>query len=122
MTILVMVMVMAMIIVMMIVMIMVIMLRTLVMIICNVGMLQLFWFKSLRRNLAVLFAVGLAVNVGMWFERFNIIVLSLEQDHLTSNWSYYRFTLWDYILLAGSFGMFFTQYLVFARVAPVAVR
>jgi Ni/Fe-hydrogenase subunit HybB-like protein len=89
------------------------------MIICNVGMLQLFWFKSLRRNLAVLFAVGLAVNVGMWFERFNIIVLSLEQDHLTSNWSYYRFTLWDYILLAGSFGMFFTQYLVFARVAPV---
>jgi molybdopterin-containing oxidoreductase family membrane subunit len=89
------------------------------MILCNVVLLQLFWSGRLRRNLAVLLLVGLAVNVGMWFERFNIIVLSLEHDHLPSNHTYYRFTGWDYIILAGSFGMFLTQFLLFVRAAPV---
>ncbi len=89
------------------------------MIFCNVVMLQLFWFKKFRRNLFVLVLVGLAVNVGMWFERFNIVVLSLEYAHLPSQDTYYRFTPFDYLLLAGSFGLFFVQFLGFIRVAPI---
>jgi len=90
-----------------------------VMILCNVVILQLLWFKSLRRNLAVLTLVGVAVNVGMWLERYNIIVLSLERDHLPSKWTAYAFTGWDYMLLAGSFGLFFTQFLLFCRLIPM---
>lgn len=89
------------------------------MIFCNVGMLQLFWFKSLRRSLIVLMLVGLAVNLGMWLERYNIIVLSLERDHLPSKWTSYSFQAWDYMLLAGSFGLFFTQFLLFCRLIPM---
>jgi len=86
---------------------------------CNVASLQLFWFRSFRRNPITLLYVGLAVNVGMWFERFNIIVLSLEHDHLPVNWDYYAFSPFDYLLLAGSFGLFFVQFLGFIRVAPI---
>jgi len=89
------------------------------MIVCNVAVLQLFWFKAMRRNLAVLVLVGICVNIGMWFERFNIIVQSLEHEHLPANWTYYAFTSWDYIILAGSFGIFLTQFLLFCKVAPV---
>ena len=89
------------------------------MIFCNVVCLQLFWIKALRRNPISLLFVGIAVNVGMWFERFNIIVLSLEQDHLPVNWNYYAFSPFDYLLLAGSFGLFFIQFLGFIRVAPI---
>ena len=55
----------------------------------------------------------------MWLERFNIIVLSLENDHLPVNWDYYAFSPFDYLLLAGSFGLFFFQFLAFIRLAPV---
>ena len=89
------------------------------MIFCNVVCLQLFWFKKMRRNVIALLFVGLMVNIGMWFERFNIIVLSLEHDHLPVNWNYYSFSPFDYLLLAGSFGLFFVQFLGFIRVAPV---
>ncbi len=89
------------------------------MVACNVGMIQLLWFKRCRRSLACLLLIGVAVNIGMWFERFNIIVLSLEHDHVPVNWSYIRFTAWDYLLLAGSFGLFMVQFIGFTRVAPV---
>ncbi len=89
------------------------------MIACNVGVVQLLWFRSIRRHAGALLLIGLLVNVGMWFERFNIIVLSLEHEYIPTRWTYYSFTPWDYLLLAGSFGMFFSQFLIFARIAPV---
>jgi molybdopterin-containing oxidoreductase family membrane subunit len=63
--------------------------------------------------------VALAVTVGMWFERFMIIVSSLHQDYLPSAWHIYKPTLVDYGILLGSFGLFFTLVLLFARVLPV---
>ena len=63
--------------------------------------------------------VSLAVTVGMWFERFMIIVSSLHQDYLPSAWQMYRPTLVDYGILLGTFGLFFTLVLLFARVLPV---
>ena len=66
-----------------------------------------------------MFLVAAAVTVGMWFERFVIIVISLHQDYLPSAWRIYRPTLTDYGILLGSFGIFFTLVLLFARVLPV---
>ena len=62
--------------------------------------------------------VSLAVNVGMWFERFNIIVTSLSRDYLPANWAYYQPTKFDWTVTLGSFGMFFTLFLLFIRVFP----
>lgn len=89
------------------------------MITCNVVSPQLFWSKKLRRNLWVTFAVGVIVNVGMWFERFVIIVTSLARDFLPGSWGYYRPTAVDYMTLAGSFGLFFTLFLLFCRYLPM---
>ncbi len=91
----------------------------LLMMTCNVAIPQLLWFRAVRRSLAGLVLVAIAVNIGMWFERFVITCLSLEADHLPSSWGYYRFSDWDWLLLAGSFGMFFTAFLGFIRFAPV---
>jgi molybdopterin-containing oxidoreductase family membrane subunit len=89
------------------------------MITCNVVAPQLFWSKRLRRNLWVTFAVGVVVNIGMWFERFVIIVTSLARDFLPGSWGYYRPTIVDYMTLAGSFGLFFTLFLLFCRYLPM---
>jgi molybdopterin-containing oxidoreductase family membrane subunit len=63
--------------------------------------------------------VALAVTAGMWFERFVIIVISLYNDYLPSAWHIYKPTLVDYGILTGSFGLFFTLVLLFARILPV---
>jgi Ni/Fe-hydrogenase subunit HybB-like protein len=89
------------------------------MVACNVLPIQLLWLKRMRRDVRVLFAVGILVNVGMWFERYNIMALSLRHGQMPSEWTSYAFTAFDYMILAGSFGMFFTQFLLFVRVAPV---
>jgi molybdopterin-containing oxidoreductase family membrane subunit len=86
---------------------------------CNVLLPQLFWFRKCRRGYPCMFLVAAAVTVGMWFERFVIIVISLHQDYLPSAWRIYRPTLVDYGILLGSFGIFFTLVLLFARVLPV---
>jgi len=86
---------------------------------CNVVLPQLLWFKSVRRNLGALFVIALAVNVGMWFERFVIVSLSVMQDHLPSAWGVYYFTAFDWMVFIGSFGIFFTLFLQFIKVAPV---
>jgi Ni/Fe-hydrogenase subunit HybB-like protein len=90
-----------------------------IMIGCNVGAAQLLWFKKLRRNAAVLFMLSIAVNVGMWFERFVIVVTSLHHDFLPATWTYYAPTLWDIAALAGSFGLFFTCFCLFVRFLPM---
>jgi molybdopterin-containing oxidoreductase family membrane subunit len=89
------------------------------MISCNVLFPQLFWFKKVRTNPWATLAIGVAINVGMWFERFVIISTSLARDFLPSSWHYYVPTVFDYLTLAGSFGLFFTLFLLFCRYLPM---
>jgi Ni/Fe-hydrogenase subunit HybB-like protein len=86
---------------------------------CNVLVPQLLWFPGARRRLGLVFALSLLVNVGMWFERFVIIVTSLHRDFLPSSWAMYRPTIVEVSTLAGSFGLFFTCFLIFCRILPV---
>jgi Ni/Fe-hydrogenase subunit HybB-like protein len=86
---------------------------------CNILVPQLLWFRRCRTRYAWMIPVALSVTVGMWFERFVIIVISLHQDFLPSAWRLYRPTLMDFGILLGSFGLFFTLVLLFARVLPV---
>jgi len=86
---------------------------------CNVFAPQVFWFKAARRNVFLLFVMSIFVNIGMWLERFNIIVISLHRDFLPSSWSHYTPTLVEVGIFVGTFGLFFTCYLVFVRIAPV---
>jgi molybdopterin-containing oxidoreductase family membrane subunit len=89
------------------------------MISCNVIFPQLFWFKKIRRSIPVTLVIVILVNVGMWFERFVIIVTSLHRDFLPSSWGMYVPTLYDTGILIGSFGLFFTLVLLFSRTMPV---
>jgi molybdopterin-containing oxidoreductase family membrane subunit len=90
-----------------------------IMIVCNVLLPQILWFKAVRTNLLVVFVLSLFVNVGMWFERFIIIVTSLERDFLPSSWASYAPTLIEIATLVGSFGLFFTCFLLFCRFLPM---
>jgi molybdopterin-containing oxidoreductase family membrane subunit len=90
-----------------------------VMVACNVVIPQLLWFPRVRRNLGIVFVISLCINVGMWFERFVIIVGSLERDFLPSTWSEYAPTSVEVATLLGSFGLFFTCFLLFCRFLPV---
>jgi len=89
------------------------------MITCNVISPQVFWFKKARTSIPVLFVMSIFVNIGMWFERFVIIVTSLHRDFLPSAWSYFRPTIWDVSCLLGSFGLFFTMFCLFVRFLPM---
>jgi len=86
---------------------------------CNVLSPQAYWFKSMRRNLWVTFVLSIFVNIGMWFERFVIIVTSLADDFLPSSWSYFTPTWVDIGIYVGSIGMFMTLFLLFCRFFPV---
>jgi len=89
-----------------------------IMVSCNVLSPQIFWFKKMRRNLTVVFIMSLFVNVGMWFERFVITVTSLNRDFLPSSWHYFTPTWVDILTLIGSFGLFFTCFMLFCRFLP----
>jgi molybdopterin-containing oxidoreductase family membrane subunit len=89
------------------------------MISCNVISPQLFWFKAVRRSVPIMFVISIFVNVGMWFERFVIIVTSLHRDYLPSSWGYFRPSLVDITTFVGTFGLFFTLYLLFIRFLPL---
>jgi len=86
---------------------------------CNIVIPQLLWFKWVRQNYAAMIFVSIGVTVGMWFERFVIIVISLHQDYLPSAWQVYKPTWVDFGILLGTFGIFFSLVLLFARVLPV---
>jgi molybdopterin-containing oxidoreductase family membrane subunit len=90
-----------------------------IMILCNVLAPQLFWFKRARTSVAVLFVVSIMVNIGMWFERFVIIVVSLHRTFLPSAWGMFYPTLVDMGVLVGAFGLFFTLFLLFIRALPM---
>jgi molybdopterin-containing oxidoreductase family membrane subunit len=87
---------------------------------CNVLSPQIFWFRKMRRNITVTFFMSVIVNVGMWFERFVIIVTSLYRDYLPSSWAtYYTPTIWEIGFYLGTFGLFFTCYFLFSKFFPV---
>ncbi len=89
-----------------------------IMISCNVISPQLFWFKAIRTNVIALWVISIFVNIGMWFERYVIVVTSLHRDFLPSSWDMYVMTIHDYLIMLGSFGLFFTLFLLFARLLP----
>jgi molybdopterin-containing oxidoreductase family membrane subunit len=89
------------------------------MITCNVVSPHFFWFKRLRTNLWFVFVISIVVNIGMWFERFVIIVTSLHRDYMPANWAYFTPTwvdIWTYI---GTIGLFMTLFLLFVRFLPL---
>jgi molybdopterin-containing oxidoreductase family membrane subunit len=86
---------------------------------CNVITPQLFWSKAIRTNIVASFIISIFVNIGMWFERFVITVTSLNRDFLPSAWRYFTPTGFDVMFLVGSFGLFFTLFLLFIRHIPV---
>ena len=85
----------------------------------NAVMIQLFWFRRVRDNVALLFVLALFVNVGMWLERFVIIVTSLHRDFLPSSWDMYAPTRWDFSMFFGTIGLFFTLLFLFIRFLPM---
>jgi Ni/Fe-hydrogenase subunit HybB-like protein len=89
-----------------------------IMVTCNVFVPQIFWFKKWRTSIPVMFVASLLINVGMWFERF-VIVITLARDFLPSSWGSYTPTIWDYLTLLGSFGLFFTLFLLFVKYVPI---
>ncbi len=89
-----------------------------IMVSCNVLVPQIFWFKKMRTNMWVVFIAAALINVGMWFERFVIVVSSLNRDFLPSSWHYFTPTAIDILTLAGSFGLFLTLFLLFCRYLP----
>lgn len=90
-----------------------------IMVSCNVIFPQLFWVKKFRRSIPIMMVIVILVNVGMWFERFVITVTSLHRDFLPSSWAYYTPTLYDFGILIGSFGLFFTLVILFTKTLPV---
>ena len=88
------------------------------MVFCNVVSPQLFWFKRFRTSIPVMMGVSILVTLGMWFERFVIIVTSLHRDYLPSSWDMFYPTIFDIGIFVGSLGLFFTLYLIFVRLLP----
>jgi molybdopterin-containing oxidoreductase family membrane subunit len=86
---------------------------------CNGLTPQLLWFKKIRTNITALFIISLIVNVGMWLERFVIVVTSLHRDFLPSAWDMFHPTVWDWGLYLGTMGMFVWLIYVFVRVMPM---
>ncbi len=88
-----------------------------IMLFCNVVSPQLFWWKKIRHNLLVTFIITIFINIGMWFERF-VIVITLHADFLPSSWGYYRPSWVDVLTYVGTFGLFGTLFLLFLRFLP----
>jgi molybdopterin-containing oxidoreductase family membrane subunit len=86
---------------------------------CNVAVPLIFWSKKMRRHLLVSWIASIFINIGMWFERFNIVATSLHRDFLPSSWDYYMPSIYEWLTTIGSFGLFFTMFFIFLRVFPV---
>jgi hypothetical protein len=85
---------------------------------CNAVIPQIYFSKKARTSIPIMFVVSLLVNVGMWFERFNIIVTSLYNDYLPAAWDTFTPTIYDFGWMIGAFGFFFTLFLLFVRFFP----
>lgn len=91
----------------------------LIMMTCNVISPQLLWFKKLRRSFVFTFILSIFINIGMWFERFVIVVTSLHRDYLPSSWSMFYPTKIEVGIYLGTFGLFFTLFFLFIKFVPV---
>jgi molybdopterin-containing oxidoreductase family membrane subunit len=87
-------------------------------ILCNILTPQLLWFHRIRANVPALFAISIVVNIGMWLERFVIVVISLTRDFMPSAWGRYSATFWDYATFVGTIGLFVMLLFLFVRVMP----
>lgn len=88
-------------------------------IVCNVLVPQVLWSRRVRANVPALFVIALVVNIGMWLERFVIVVTSLHRDFLPSSWGMYSGTVWDWATFVGSLGLFLALFFVFIRLLPM---
>jgi molybdopterin-containing oxidoreductase family membrane subunit len=86
---------------------------------CNIVIPQLLWFRAVRFNVPMLFVLSLVINVGMWLERFIIVVASLHRDYLPSSWGIYEPTFWDWATYIGSMGLFAALLFLFIRLLPM---
>lgn len=87
-------------------------------IVINVGVTQFLWFRRVRSSEVALFLISILANIGMWLERYMIVVTSLEKDFLPSAWREFSMTKWDFALLFGTIGLFLLLFLIFVRVLP----
>jgi molybdopterin-containing oxidoreductase family membrane subunit len=88
-------------------------------VLCNGVVPQLLWLKKVRTSVVPLFLISLVVNVGMWLERFVIIVTSLHRDYLPGSWGMYAGSVWDWGFFLGTIGLFLTFFYLFVRVLPM---
>jgi molybdopterin-containing oxidoreductase family membrane subunit len=88
-------------------------------VILNFLVLQLLWWRRVRRSPWVLLAIALSVTVGMWLERYMILVTTLYRDFLPSSWGAYTPTFWDWATFAGTLGLFLVPFLIVVRLFPV---
>jgi Ni/Fe-hydrogenase subunit HybB-like protein len=88
-------------------------------ILCNCMTVQLFWSRRARTSVPVLFFVSIVINIGMWLERYVIVITSLHRDFIPAAWNMYHGTFWDYATYYGSFGLFFSLLFLFIRFLPV---
>jgi molybdopterin-containing oxidoreductase family membrane subunit len=86
---------------------------------CNVAVPQLLWLERVRASIPALFCIAMFVNVGMWLERFIIVVTSLHRDFLPSSWGMYYPTIWDWTTYVGSIGLFLSLLFLFIRFMPM---
>jgi len=86
---------------------------------CNVITPQFLWIKKVRHSVGLLFVISIVVNIGMWLERFVIIVTSLHRDYLPSSWEIYKPTVWDFSMFFGTIGLFVMLLFLFVRFLPV---
>ena len=86
---------------------------------CNVVAPQLLWWAKARINAKVLFVESILINIGMWLERYVIVIQSLHHDFMPSAWRVYRGSIWDLLTFAGSFGLFFVGFFLFIRCLPM---
>ena len=86
---------------------------------CNVLAPQVLWFRQVRGSVPLLFVIALIVNVGMWLERFTIVVTSLHRDFLPSSWGMYYPTIWDWATFVGTLGLFVALLFLFLRFLPM---
>src|SRR4051812_41665394 len=87
--------------------------------ICNVVIPQILWFEKIRRNLIVLFLVAIIINVGMWAERYMIVITSLHRDFMPSAWGMFHGTRWDWATFIGTIGLFLSLMFLFVRFLPM---
>ncbi|HEV7744605.1 MAG TPA: NrfD/PsrC family molybdoenzyme membrane anchor subunit [Pyrinomonadaceae bacterium] len=88
-------------------------------ILCNIITPQFLWIKKVRSNLLVLWLISIVVSIGMWLERFVIVITSLHRDFLPSSWGMYQPSMWDWTMFVGTIGFFFTLLFLFIRFLPM---